>query len=94
MGGKALALHFACGGVEKRLGEKRRSGAGVRESIGRIVADQPKSFSGNSRVKDAKRPRVLCGAAQTLPTAWDATTHTCLVKFENKSEGVKVEVKY
>ncbi|WP_238386550.1 Rossmann-fold NAD(P)-binding domain-containing protein [Chitinophaga rupis] len=93
-----------------------------------------------SRVKDTRRPQVLCGAArvyeenmtgrtysfiarspsntqnvmrillpaapkqatiapvgaaaQTLPAEWDAATHTCLLKFENKSEGVKVEVEY
>lgn len=93
-----------------------------------------------SRVKDTKRPQVLCGAARVyeervtrhtysfiarspsntqnvmrilLPAApkqatagpvegaaqplqieWDAATHTCLVRFENRSEGVKVMLRF
>jgi hypothetical protein len=36
----------------------------------------------------------VSGAARPLQTEWDAATHTCLVKFENRSEGVRVMLRF
>jgi hypothetical protein len=61
-----------------------------------FVAKSPIETTNVSRVLLPRKPQsVLVGGREVVAeTGWDETTKTCLLKFENSPDGVRVEIKW